>query len=254
MINTPFITEGVGSHDQHSLGQSHSCRPLGSALLGAAFVPPPPHEVPRALGDLERFLHQPSELPPLVQVGLAHAQFETIHPFLDGNGRMARLLIAFLLTEKRLLSKPVLYLSHHFQKHRSAYYEHLQAIRDCGDWEGWIGFFLEGVSAVSREAATTAASILRMREEYRSRITERMGRAVANGHRVMDRLFDHPVVSVAIVRHWLELTPAGANQIVNRLGGIGVLREVTGYARNRRFVFDPYLRLFDAGGEVGDGG
>lgn len=228
--------------------------PAGTALLGATFVPPPPHEVPRALGDLERFLHEPSELPPLVQVGLAHAQFETIHPFLDGNGRMGRLLIAFLLTEKRLLSKPVLYLSHHFRKHRSEYFEHLQAIRDRGDWEGWIGFFLEGVSAVSREAATTAASILRMREEYRSRITERMGRAAANGHRVMERLFDNPVVSVAIVRHWLELTPAGANQIVNRLEGIGVLREVTGYARNRRFVFDPYLRLFDAGGEVGDGG
>jgi Fic family protein len=223
--------------------------PAGCTLADATFVPPPPHEVPQALSDLERFLHDGGGLPPLVQVGLAHAQFETIHPFLDGNGRMGRLLIAFLLTEKRLLSKPVLYLSHYFRQRRSEYYERLQAMRDDGDWEGWLAFFLDGVIDVSQQATHTAAAILRMREDYRARITEHLGRAAANGQRVMDRLFDHPIVSVATVREWLGLTPAGANQIVSRLEGIGLLREITGYARNRRFRFEPYLRLFEETGE-----
>lgn len=223
--------------------------PAGCTLNTATFVPPPPHEVPQALSDLERFLHDGGGLPPLVQVGLAHAQFETIHPFLDGNGRIGRLLIAFLLTEKRLLSKPVLYLSHYFKQHRSDYYERLQAVRDVGDWEGWLAFFLDGVIEVSQQATHTAAAILRMREDYRARITDSLGRAAANGQRVMDRLFDHPIVTVAAVREWLGITPAGANQIVARLEGIGLLREITGYARNRRFRFEPYLRLFEETGE-----
>jgi Fic family protein len=223
--------------------------PAGCTRAEATFVPPPPDEVPRALSDLERFLHDGGGLPPLVQVGLAHVQFETIHPFLDGNGRIGRLLITFLLTEKRLLSKPVLYLSHYFKQHRSEYYDRLQAVRDAGDWEGWLAFFLDGVIEVSQQATHTAAAILRMREDYRARITEHLGRAAANGQRVMDRLFDHPIVSVATVREWLGLTPAGANQIVSRLEGIGLLREITGYARNRRFRFEPYLRLFEETGE-----
>lgn len=223
--------------------------PAGCTPATATFVPPPPHEVPDALCNLETFLHRGAGLPPLIQVGLAHAQFETIHPFLDGNGRVGRLLIAFLLTEKGLLSRPVLYLSHYFKQHRADYYERLQAVRDEGDWESWLRFFLDGVITVSREATQTAAAILRMREDYRARITEHLGRAAANGQRVMDRLFDHPIVTVAIVRDWLGLTATGAHQIVNRLEGIGLLREITGYARNRRFRFEPYLRLFEEAGE-----
>jgi Fic family protein len=219
--------------------------PGGCTLAEATFVPPPPHEVPQALADLERFLHTDNTPPPLVQVGLAHAQFETIHPFLDGNGRIGRLLITFLLVEKRLLTKPVLYVSHYFKRHRAEYYERLQAVRDAGDWEGWLDFFLCGVVEVSREATQTAAAILRMREEYRARITERLGRAAANGHRIMERLFDQPIVTVARVREWLGVTPAGANQLVGRLVDIGLLREITGYARNRRFRFEPYLKLFE---------
>lgn len=219
--------------------------PTGCTLREATFVPPPPHEMLQALTDLERFLHADDPPPSLVQVGLAHAQLETIHPFLDGNGRVGRLLITFLLTERKLLERPVLYLSHYFKRHRAAYYESLQAVRDSGDWEGWLAFFLRGVTEVSREATETAAAILRMREEYRASITEHLGRAAGNGHRVMERLFDHPIVTVARVREWLGITPAGANNLVNRLEGIGLLREITGYARNRRFRFDPYLRLFE---------
>jgi Fic family protein len=219
--------------------------PAGCTLREATFVPPPPHEVPQALGDLERFLHSESPLPVLVQVGLAHAQFETIRPVLDGNGRIGRLLITFLLVEKGLLAKPVLYLSHYFKRYRGEYYDRLQAVRDAGDWENWLAFFLRGVAEVAAEATQTAAAILRMREDYRARITERLGRAAGNGHRIMEKLFDHPIVTVATVQKWLDVTPAGANQLVNRLVDVGVLREITGYARNRRFRFDPYLRLFE---------
>jgi Fic family protein len=219
--------------------------PAGCTLREAAFVPPPPQEVPRALSELERFLHAADAPPALIQVGLAHAQFETIHPFLDGNGRIGRLLITFLLTERELLSRPVLYLSHHFKRHRAEYYDRLQAVRDRGDWESWLAFFLRGVSEVSREATATAAAILRMREDYRARITDRLGRAAGNGHRIMDRLFEHPIVAVSTVRDWLDVTPAGANNLVKRLVDIDLLREITGYARNRRFRFDPYLRLFE---------
>lgn len=219
--------------------------PGGCTLAEATFVPPPPEEVPQALSDLEKFLHGQPALPPLVQTGLAHAQFETIHPFLDGNGRIGRLLITFLLVEKKLLSRPVLYLSHFFKRHRTEYYERLQAVRDAGDWEGWIEFFLRGVSQVSQEAALTAGAILRMREDCRAHITAKLGRAAGNGHRILDRLFDHPIVSVARVREWLDITPAAANQLVNRLVGLGLLREITGYARNRRFRFEPYLKLFE---------
>ena len=225
--------------------------PGGCTLSEAIFVPPPPHEVPQALSDLERFLHAENPPPPLVWVGLAHAQFETIHPFLDGNGRIGRLLITFLLTEKKLLSWPVLYLSHYFKRHRAEYYNRLQAVRDEGDWEGWLIFFLQGVTEVSGEATRTAAAILRMREDYREKITERLGRAAGNGHRIMEKLFDHPIVTVATVRKWLDITPAGANNLVNRLVDMGLLREITGYARNRRFRFDPYLKLFEEPEDAG---
>jgi Fic family protein len=217
----------------------------GRPLAEASFVPPPPEEVPAALGALERFLHEPDDLPLLVRIGLAHAQFETIHPFLDGNGRVGRLLITFLLCERGALHKPVLYLSHYFKRHRQSYYDHLQAVRDAGDWEGWLAFFLRGVAEVSVEAAVTARKILELREDHRRRITGQMGRAAGNGHRVLDRLYERPIMSVADARTLLGTTFAGANQIVQRLVDLGILSEFTGQARHRRFRYDPYIRLFE---------
>lgn len=222
--------------------------PSGCTLREATFVPPPPHEMSNALGELERFLHAP-QLPTLIEVGLAHAQFETIHPFLDGNGRVGRLLITFLLTERGALSRPVLYLSHYLKRYRAEYYDRLQAIRDHGDWEAWLEFFLRGIAEVSREAVRTAREILEMREEFRRRISDRLGRAAGNGHRIMDRLFDHPIITVGTVSKWLEISQAGANNLVTRLVDVGLLREITGYARNRRFRFEPYLQLFEDGQE-----
>jgi Fic family protein len=216
----------------------------GSLLRDATFVPPPPSEVADALGALEQFLHAEDNLPLLIRIGLAHSQFETIHPFLDGNGRIGRLLITFLLCEKRILPKPVLYLSHFLKRHRQSYYEHLQAVRDTGAFEPWLAFFLTGVAEVSTEAAFTARRILLMREGHREMITRRLGRATGNGLRVLEHLFAHPIVSVNDVREVVGTTFAAANQLVDRLVEIGTIAEFTGNARNRRFRFAPYIDLF----------
>jgi Fic family protein len=228
--------------------------PAGCTLSTATFVPPPHHAVPDALGDLEKFLHAHDELPPLVKIALAHVQFETIHPFLDGNGRVGRLLITFLLTERGVLHKPVLYLSHFFKQHRQAYYEHLQAVRDRGAWEEWLAFFLRGVVDVAGEAAETARRILQLREQHRSDITAQLGRAAGNGHKVLESLFDRPIVAVGDVQKLTGTTYAAANGLVSRLVKLGVLSEMTGYARNRRFRYAAYIALFnDAGPGAVDG-
>jgi Fic family protein len=220
--------------------------PGGSTLSDATFVPPPPEEVPAALGALEAFLHENDNLPLLIKVGLAHAQFETIHPFLDGNGRVGRLLITFLLCERKVLQKPVLYLSHFFKQHRQAYYDRLQAVRDGGDWEGWLTFFLRGIVEVSAQATETARRILALREVHRSQITDHLGRAAGNGHKVLERLYEHPIVSVAEVRKLTGTTNPAANQLVGRLVERGILSEITGRKRHRRFRYDAYIKLFDA--------
>jgi Fic family protein len=219
--------------------------PAGCTLAEATFVPPPPHIVPEALGQWEKFLHASDDMPLLIKIGLAHAQFETIHPFLDGNGRLGRLLITFLLTEKRVLQKPVLYLSYYFKRHRQEYYDHLQNIRDKGDWESWLEFFLTGVTEVSNEAAETARSILQLREKHRLAITEHLGRAAGNSHKVLDRLFELPILSVKNVKEITNTTFAAANQLVNRFVALGILTEATGYRRHRRFLYQPYIQLFN---------
>ncbi len=233
------LTPGELRRSQNWIG------PGGCTLAEATFVPPPPTEVPTSLGALETFLHDRDDIPLLIKIGLAHAQFETIHPFLDGNGRVGRLLITFLLCERAALHKPVLYLSHFLKRHRQAYYDHLQAVRDSGDWEGWLTFFLRGVGEVSVQAAETARKILELREAHRRNITEHLGRAAGNGHRVLERLYERPIMSVSDVRELLGTTFAGANQIVQRLVDLKILAEITGQARNRRFRYDAYVRLFD---------
>ncbi|HEX2830809.1 MAG TPA: Fic family protein [Burkholderiales bacterium] len=227
--------------------------PAGSTLMAASFVPPPAHAVPDALGELEKFLHQDDPLPPLIKIALAHVQFETIHPFLDGNGRVGRLLITFLLTERGVLHKPVLYLSHYFKAHRQTYYDQLQAVRVQGTWEAWLAFFLRGVVEVAGEAAETARRILLLREQHRTAITERLSRSAANGHKVLESLFDHPIISVPDVRRLTGTTYVAANALVSRLVELGVLEEMTGYVRNRRFRYAPYIALFNdpAGIEAG---
>lgn len=218
--------------------------PSGCTLAEASFVPPPPHEAPRALGDLESFLHTDTPLPLLIKIGLTHAQFETIHPFLDGNGRVGRLLIAFMLCEKEVLLKPVLYLSYYFKRYRQQYYEHLQTVRDQGQWEGWLAFFLKGVFEVSQQATDTARHILTLREHHRQIIAEQLGRAAGNGHRVLEHLYEHPVISVAEVQDLIGATYTAANNLVARLVENGIIHEFTGRRRNRRFIYRDYISLF----------
>jgi len=218
--------------------------PAGCTLKDAAFVPPPPGEMQDALADLELFLHDES-LPALVHAAIAHAQFETIHPFLDGNGRVGRLLITFLLCHRSVLSQPLLYLSHYFKLHRQEYYDRLQAVRMDGRWEDWLAFFLQGGKEVATEANETARKILALREAHRT-ILGAEGKASGNLLRALDVLFEHPIVTVRSMEKWLEVTFATANNIVNRLEELGLLTEITGYQRNRRFKYAPYLDLFEA--------
>jgi Fic family protein len=225
--------------------------PGGCTLAEATFVPPPPLEVPSALGALEKFLHRNDKLPLLVKIGLAHAQFETIHPFLDGNGRVGRLLITFLLCERGVLHKPVLYLSHYFKRHRTKYYDLLQNVRDRGDWESWLTFFLRGVSEVSTQATNTARRILALREEHRRIITAHLGRAAANGYRVLERLYERPIISVEDIRGLTGTTFPAANQLAQKLVEQGLVTEMTGQKRHRRFRYDAYVRLFDEEGGPG---
>ena len=218
--------------------------PAGSTLNEATFIPPPPDAVPLALGQFESFLHQTDPMPSLVKIGLAHAQFETIHPFLDGNGRMGRLLITFLLCERKMLHQPVLYLSHHLKHYRNQYYDLLQNIRDNGNWEGWIKFFLSAVAEVSQEATQTARGIVGLREEHRRIITENFGRTAANGLKVLEQLFSHPIISVNDLAKQTNTSFTAANQLMRRFIDHHILTEMTGHTRNRQFRYRSYIDLF----------
>ena len=226
--------------------------PSGCTLNEATFVPPPPHEIAQHLAELEEFLHSNTKLPLLIKIGLAHVQFETIHPFLDGNGRVGRLLITFLLCEQQTLLKPVLYLSHYFKRHRQQYYERLQSVRDAGTWEDWLAFFLQGVVDVSGQATETARRILSLREQHRLAITDSLGRAAANGHRVLEYLYQHPILSVKEVQELIGTSYPAANELVSKFVESNILTEITGQSRNRRFMYRSYIDLFHDGEEEGN--
>ncbi len=204
--------------------------PAGCTLSNAQFVPPPPHEMEQALDHFEKFLHERSTLPVLIHCGLAHAQFETIHPFIDGNGRMGRLLITFLLCERQVLHKPLLYLSYCLKAHRAEYYDRLTAVRNAGDWEGWLRFFLHGVYAVS--TATTARAILDIREQHRAYIAEQLSNS-SNGLKMLDHLFQRPIVSIREAEQVMEVSYVTATNIIGTMEQAGLLREITGHKRNK---------------------
>jgi Fic family protein len=220
--------------------------PQGCMLREATFVPPPPHLLIDSLGALETFLHEDHNIPMLIKIGLVHAQFETIHPFLDGNGRVGRLLITFLLCQNEVLLRPVLYISHYFRRNRQEYYELLQRVRDIGDWESWLRFFLKGITEVSREATETARRIVDLRERHRGIITEKFGRGAGSALTVFETLFKHPIVTVSNVAETLQVTFPAANDLVRRFVDEGILMEMTGQARYRVFSYAPYIDLFTA--------
>lgn len=214
----------------------------GCTLADASFVPPPVHVMNDALSDLEKFLHT-TDLPDLIVAGMAHAQFETIHPFLDGNGRTGRLLVSLLLHERETLTKPVLYLSTYLRQHQRDYFRHLTAVREEGDWEGWLEFFLSGVSESASTAATTAMRIHQIRDRDRQRLLDAGG--LRHELALLDRLYRQPIVNSAWVERELEVAKATANKLLVRMEDAGVLRETTGFRRNRLFRYDEYIDLFD---------
>ena len=221
----------------------------------ARYVPPPPYEMQAALDNLEKYMHDDAPVPLLVKVGLIHGQFETIHPFLDGNGRMGRLLITLLLCEQRALQRPLLYLSYYFKQNRAEYYDRLQAVRDAGDWESWLKFFLRGVALVADEAAVTARGVEDLREKDRRAITDHLGRSAGNGLVLLEQLYHSPIVDVPTVSRILQRSVANANLLVHEMVEVGILKEISGRKRNRRFAYAAYLDLFaDSGPEVEDKG
>jgi Fic family protein len=218
--------------------------PAGSTLETAPYVPPPVDEMLAALGALESFIHEPSDLPPLLRLGVIHYQFEAIHPFLDGNGRVGRLLIALLLSAWELLPQPLLYLSAYFESNRLAYYDLLLAISQRAAWEEWLIFFLEGVRLQSQDAVKKIVRLQSLRAEYQAQIQSR--RAPARLLRVVDLLFAGPVLTTRQVVTELGIPFVGAQRLIDQLIQLGILREVTGGKRNRVYRSDQIFAVLES--------
>ncbi len=217
----------------------------GCRLNEATFVPPPPDAMLAALGALETYLHAPPDLPPLVRLGLIHYQFETIHPFLDGNGRVGRLLISLLLCAWDLLPQPLLYLSAYFQRHRSAYYDRLLSVSQRGAWEAWLRFFLAGVQVQAQDAVLRSHRLLELRECYRKRLQHQ--RTAARLLQATDYVFTRPVITInGLAEALQEVDYRAASRYIQILEEAGILREITGRARNRVYQADAILDAITA--------
>lgn len=221
----------------------------GTRPGNAIFVPPPPHSLNEVLSAFEKYLHAESELPPLVRAGLLHVQFETIHPYLDGNGRIGRLLVTLLLEHWNLLPQPLLYLSLYIKRHREEYYRRLNAVRTDGDWEGWLQYFLEGVATIADEAAVSARDLFRLVADDRRAVLEHAKSSV-----VVIRLFEalpcRPIVSVAGIMAELEVSKPTAGRAVEVLESAGVLVETTGKKRDRSWSYQAYLEQLRRGTDL----
>ncbi len=215
--------------------------PAGAGIENASFVPPPITDMDESLRNLEMFLHDEQTFPALIHAAIAHAQFETIHPFLDGNGRVGRLLITLLLMQRGVLSRPLLYLSHYLKRHRGEYYDRLTGIREDGNWESWIAFFLRGVAETSREASQVSRAIVLMKDEH----TQSDGFGI-NEVKLLNYLFQRPITTITDVQHALgDVTHTTASKSVTKLEQAGLLEELTGRTRNRVYRYAPYIELFN---------
>lgn len=224
--------------------------PAGCTLSTATFIPPTVPDMENALSDLEKYFYEEDSTPVLIKIALIHAQFETIHPFLDGNGRMGRLLIAFWLCQQKILSKPLLYLSYYFKKNRTEYYDRLMAVRNNGDWESWIKFFLKGVAEVSDEATTSARAILSLKERYMQKIYQEAG-TNNNYLKLFDILFEKPFVKRADVEKILGVSNPTAGAIIEGFCEMGILVDCDpDKSRNKMYVFFEYKDILDKGTEL----
>jgi Fic family protein len=249
-IHAVLLSRGRGSgKDPGEFRRSQNW--IGGTRPGtAAFVPPPHTAVPDCMTALEHFLHADDDgLPVLVRAGLAHVQFETIHPFLDGNGRVGRLLVTFLLCHAALLREPLLYLSLYLKQHRATYYDLLDLVRRTGDWETWLAFFLEGVRQTAERAVSTAQRLAEMFRTDRARI-EPSGRRVGSALRVHEALKARPILSLPEICRSTGLSFPAASSAMELLYGLGIVRELTGKRRDRLFVYDRYLASLNEEGEA----
>lgn len=220
--------------------------PPGSTLKDATFVPPPPYEAEKALGELELYLHQSQTMPALVDCAMIHYLFETIHPFLDGNGRLGRLLITFYLHWQGVMDKPLLYLSYYFKRNRQEYYDRLNLARESGDFEQWIAFFLRGVVATADAAVETAKNILELQTAHRDLLWQKkISSPYAVG--ILERLFHTPYVSVNDVATHFSMTYPTAAKVIGQLEEIGILKEVSGKQRDKRYLYVDYMNLLSEG-------
>lgn len=224
----------------------------GSRPGNAAFVPPPAEEVLECMSKLELFLHdQPEPTPVLLKAALAHVQFETIHPFLDGNGRLGRLLIVLLLCEQKVLREPMLYLSLYFKAHRQHYYELLNNVRLTGDWEAWLDFFAEAVIVTATQAVETAQQLLKLSNQDRDKISG-LGRAAASTLQVHRALMEHPIATSGLLVEKTRITPATVNKALGHLEQLGIVKELTARKRNRLFSYAGYIEIMSRGTELPD--
>lgn len=248
-VHQILLAHGRGS-DKMPGEFRHSQNWIGGTRPGnARFVPPPPDRVLSCMGSLEGFLHdQPERTPVLMKAALAHVQFETIHPFLDGNGRLGRLLIPLLLCSEGALSEPLLYLSLYFKTHRERYYELLQGVRLRGEWEEWLRFFYEGIAETGQQAVDASRAFLELFAVDRKRI-EGLGRAAGSAFQVHELLRSKPVVSIQIAASALALSKPTISTALERMRELGIVREITGRKRGRLFVYGEYLDALDSATE-----
>ena len=248
-IHEMLLAKGRGSDKEPGEFRRSQNWVGGTRPGNAKFVPPPPEMVLECLGALEKFLHNdPVKTPLLIKAAMAHVQFETIHPFLDGNGRLGRLLITFLLCAEGALSKPMLYLSLYFKSHREEYYDLLQRVRIEGDWEAWLRFFFTGVRETANQAIQTSSKLLKLFEEDRQRI-QKIGKAAGSALRVHHHLQRHPITSIGEAAKGLTLTVPTVTTAVMRLKTLGIVHEMTGKSRNRLFAYQPYIKIISEGTE-----
>ena len=216
----------------------------GSSLADALFVPPSPEELPNLLSDLEKFWHNKSlQIPYLVKIAITHYQFETIHPFLDGNGRCGRLLIVLQLIDVQMLNKPILYASTFFEENKVSYYNSLTRVRTASDMEQWIIFFLIGIVETAQHGLRTFKALMALRQEYDAKILT-LGSRARNAQKLLQRMYATPIVNARWVERELEMSFSSANRLLKSLRELGILKETTGHSRNRLFVLEKYLNLF----------
>ena len=223
----------------------HSQNWIGATLKDAIFVPPTHEEVPELMSDLEKFINNTNiQVPHLIKIGIAHYQFETIHPFLDGNGRLGRLLITLYMVSNGILHKPTLYLSDFFERNKTHYYDYLTVVRTHNNLTQWIRFFLAGISETATNSIKTFNKIIELREKIEGEKILSLGAKQIKAKQVLGDLYRHPIISAARVGKVLNVSPATANRFIRDFINLNILKEATGYKRNRIFVFQEYLRLF----------